>query len=116
MLFSTLKEKFPPVKIVHGKPRHPECQGAVERVNRDVKDALFSTMHDKKDQCWLKYLRWIKFRHNTGYHTTIKMSPYEAVYNKKSIFYLSKYSIPEEQWDEIEGEEDLDRYLLEVTI
>ena len=34
----------------------------------------------------------------------------------KNRFDLSKYSIPEEQWDEIEGENDLEKYLLEVSI
>ena len=33
ILFSTLSEKCPTLKIIHGKPRHPESQGAVERAN-----------------------------------------------------------------------------------
>ena len=58
ILFSTLSEKCPTLKIIHGKLRHPESQGAVERANRNIKDALFTAMHDKSnDQCWVKYLR-----------------------------------------------------------
>ena len=46
-------EKWPTLKIIHGKPRHPESQGAVERANRDIKDALFTAIHDNSnDQCW----------------------------------------------------------------
>ena len=42
LLLSTLAEKWPPLKVVHGKPRHPKSQGAVERANRYIKDALFN--------------------------------------------------------------------------
>ena len=35
--FSTLETKWHSVKIVHGKPRHPETQGEVERVNREIR-------------------------------------------------------------------------------
>ena len=41
LLFSTLAERLPTIKLVHGKPRHLESQGAVERANCDVKDVLF---------------------------------------------------------------------------
>ena len=58
ILFSTPLEKWPTLKIIHGKPRHPESQGTVERANRDIKDTLFTIMHDNSnDQCWVKYLR-----------------------------------------------------------
>ena len=71
LLFETLRETWPSTKIVHGKPRHPECQRVVERVNREVKDGLFSMMHDNKDQCWIKYLKWVKFNYKTGYHSNV---------------------------------------------
>ena len=94
--FSTLAERWPSIKIVHGKPRLPECQGAGERVNREVKDTLFAMMLDNNDQCWFKYLRWVKWNYNTIYHTTIRMTPYEAVFAKKPYFGLSQLSIPSE--------------------
>ena len=51
-LCSTLAEKLPSIKIIHGKPCHPDSQGAVERANRDIKDALFTMMLDHgNDQC-----------------------------------------------------------------
>ena len=83
-------------KIVHGKPRHPEIQGAVERVNREVKDALFSMMHDNNDQCWAKYLWWDKYNHNTAYHTTINTTPNEAINGREPSFGLSHFEIPNE--------------------
>ena len=35
--------------IVYEKPRHPESQGAVERANLDIKDALFTIMQDNSN-------------------------------------------------------------------
>ena len=115
LLFSTLAAKWPTLKIVHGKPRHPESQGAVERVNRDIKDSLFGMMHDHdNDQCWVKYLRWVQWNHNTSYHTAIRMSPYEAVYNKKPSIGLSNISIPQEFWAEINTKDDIDIFQKEI--
>ena len=33
-----LKELWPELIMVHGKPRHPQSQGSVERANSDIKD------------------------------------------------------------------------------
>ena len=115
LLFSTLAERLPTIKLVHGKPQHPESQGVVQRANRDVKDALFSMMYDNgNDQCWVKYLRWVKFHKNITYHSTIKMSPFEAVYNKIASFGLSNLGIPHEFWTSIHTEDDLNAFQKEV--
>jgi IS30 family transposase len=36
-IISQLKDLWPECKIVHGKPRHPQSQGSVERANADIK-------------------------------------------------------------------------------
>ena len=33
-------EFWPRLVMVHGKPRHPQSQGSVERANGDIKDML----------------------------------------------------------------------------
>ena len=117
LLFSTLAVKLPSIKIIHGKPRHPESQGAVERANRGVKDALFTMMFDNgNDQCCLKYLRWVKFHKNTSYHSTIKMTPFEAVYNKKPSFGQYHLRIAHEFWVSIDTEEDSTVFHREVNL
>ena len=37
-----LKKLWPELRLVHGKPRHPQSQGSVERANSDIKDMLIS--------------------------------------------------------------------------
>lgn len=40
------------VKIVHGKPRHSQSQGSVERANRDVEDMLATWMAENNSTDW----------------------------------------------------------------
>ena len=39
-IITELKQLWPNMKLVHGKPRHPQSQGSVERANGDIKDML----------------------------------------------------------------------------
>ena len=39
-VISELNEFWPRLVMVHGKPRHPQSQGSVERANGDIKDML----------------------------------------------------------------------------
>ena len=39
--------------MVHGRPRHPQSQGSVERANGDTKDMLISWMSDNNSQDWV---------------------------------------------------------------
>ena len=97
--------------MVHGKPRHPESQCAVKRANRDIKDTLFGMMYDHaNDQCWIKYLRWVQWNHNTSYHTAIRMTAYEAVYNRKPSCGLANIGIPHEFWNDINTEDDIETF------
>ncbi|XP_037802982.1 KRAB-A domain-containing protein 2-like [Penaeus monodon] len=50
-VISELKELWPQLIMVCGKPRHPQSQGSVERANGDIKDMLHAwIMADNKTQ------------------------------------------------------------------
>ena len=57
------------VKIVHGKPRHSQSQGSVERANRDVQEMLAAWMGDNKCSDWPSALRFIQFKKNRAFHS-----------------------------------------------
>ena len=63
---------------------------------------------NNNDHCWVKYLRWVQWNHNTSYHTAIRMTPYEAVYNKKPPMGLTNIGIAREFWPDINTENDIE--------
>ena len=40
------------LKIVHGKPRHSQSQGSVERANRDIEDMLMTWLQSNSTTHW----------------------------------------------------------------
>jgi hypothetical protein len=61
---------------------HPESDGQTERINRVIEDMLRMYVMDKPSR-WEDYLHLVEFAYNNGYHTSLKMSPFEALYGRK---------------------------------
>lgn len=65
---------------------HPQTDGETERVNQELELFLrtFCSMHQNS---WVEWLPLAEFCHNSRPHSTIKMSPFEALmgYTPKSI-------------------------------
>jgi transposase InsO family protein len=61
---------------------HPEFDGQIERVNRVIEDILRMYVMDKPSR-WEDYLHLVEFAYNNGYHTSLKMSPFETLYGRK---------------------------------
>ncbi|GFQ92887.1 KRAB-A domain-containing protein 2 [Trichonephila clavata] len=76
---TSLKKFWPTLKIVHGKPRHSQSQGSVERANQDIENMLCTWMQDNKSDRWSEGLRFIQFMKNRAHHSGIKSTPYEAL-------------------------------------
>ena len=79
-------------KIVHGRPRHPQSQGSVERANADVKEILATWLSENNSTQWSEGLRLIQFQKNRSYHRVIG---------------LSSSSVPIDLLPDIQTEEDL---------
>lgn len=43
-VITELEQQWPGLQIVHGKPRNPRSQGAVERANADIQNILRAWM------------------------------------------------------------------------
>ncbi|XP_060847875.1 KRAB-A domain-containing protein 2-like [Rhopalosiphum padi] len=72
------------VKIVHGKPRHSQSQGSVERANRDVQEMLAAWMG-------------------------IGRTPYEAMFGCTARIGLMSSNLPNDEIKEVITEEDLEK-------
>jgi hypothetical protein len=61
---------------------HPELDEQTERVNQVIEDMLRMYVMDKPSK-WEDYLHLVELSYNNGYQTSLKMSPFEALYGRK---------------------------------
>jgi hypothetical protein len=61
---------------------HPESDGQTERVNQCLEQYL-RCMTFQEPKKWLKWLPAAEWWYNCSYHTSIKMTPFEALYEYK---------------------------------
>ncbi|KAJ8976200.1 hypothetical protein NQ317_018866 [Molorchus minor] len=99
------------VKIVHGKPRHSQTQGSVERANQDIQNMLTAWMQDNDSNKWSEGLPFVQFAKNTTYHEGIRQSPYGALFGVKLKRGIASSSLPRGQIVNIETEEQLGAYV-----
>jgi transposase InsO family protein len=66
------REENQKLKQVHGRPRKPQVQGQVERVNGTLKSILLSLCGNDMDN-WENHLPRATLIYNTKYHRTIKV-------------------------------------------
>ncbi|XP_060873880.1 KRAB-A domain-containing protein 2-like [Metopolophium dirhodum] len=67
-VISELCSMWDGVKIVHGKPRHSQTQGSIERTNQDFQNILRAMMEDNDTTKWSEALPFVQFAKNTTYH------------------------------------------------
>ena len=70
------------VKLNLSTSFHPQTDGQSERTIQTLEDMLRSCVLQLKGH-WNEYLPLAEFTYNNSYHTSIEMSPYEALYGKQ---------------------------------
>ena len=103
------------LKIVHGKPRHSQSQGSVERANRDIEDMLSTWMDSNSTDKWADGLRFVQCMKNRAYHEGLKCSPYEAMFGQPMKVGLKTSNPPDEAVESLQTEEDLDILINSIT-
>ncbi|XP_023212442.1 KRAB-A domain-containing protein 2-like [Centruroides sculpturatus] len=102
---------WPDVKIVHGKARHSQSQGSVERANQDIENMLSTWMETNQLSKWSEGLRFIQAMKNRAYHEGNKCSPYEAMFGCPMKMGLATSAIHSNMIRVIRFEEDLEKLL-----
>ena len=67
---------------------HPQTDGQIERVNQVIEDMLRMYVMDQPSR-WESYLYLVEFAYNNGYHASLKMSPFEALYGIRCRTHVS---------------------------
>ncbi|XP_068241013.1 KRAB-A domain-containing protein 2-like [Palaemon carinicauda] len=106
-IITELRSLCPELSIVHGKPRHPQSRGSVERANGDIKDMLVAWMADNNSTDWATGIKFVQFSKNLAYHAGIKRSPYAAMFGVNARVGLTSTSLPQEIISCLQSEQDL---------
>ena len=77
-----LKKIWPSLKIIHGRPRHPQSQGSVERANQDIEQIMRCWLADNYTTNWVRGLPFIQMQKNNALNRTLGFSPFFAVFGK----------------------------------
>uniref|UniRef100_A0A8D8Q4X0 KRAB-A domain-containing protein 2 n=1 Tax=Cacopsylla melanoneura TaxID=428564 RepID=A0A8D8Q4X0_9HEMI len=109
-------EMWGEMKIVHGKPRHSQSQGSVERANQDIENMLATWMETNKTSKWSEGLKFVQAMKNRAYHDGIKSSPYEIMFGVPMRMGLATSVLPRDAVKTMNSEEDLETVLSNITI
>jgi transposase InsO family protein len=83
-------------KLLHSSAYHPQTSGQTERVNQILEDMLRACVLEFP-QKWDECLPLTEFSYNNSYQESIKMAPFEALYERRCWTPLN-WSEPGERW------------------
>lgn len=81
--FQNLKNLWPELILVNGRPRYPQSQGSVEKSNGTVKSSLTSWMRDHKTSKWTKGLFFTQWGMNITTSEATNVPPYRVLFGMK---------------------------------
>ena len=104
-MIEEIGQLWPGCKIVHGRARHSESNGGVERLNRTVQEALGTWLQQhNKSKRWATgrlFVRWII---NTSHHRTVGSTPYKLAFGQRPTAGLSHLPLSKELLDSLTTE------------
>ena len=69
------------VKLIHGRVRHPQPQGQIERSSQTLTRAIAKQMDAKdenvKEASWIKYIDLVFYNHNIPVYSSTCKLPFE---------------------------------------
>jgi hypothetical protein len=68
--------------LIHSSVYHPQTDGQTERVNQILEDMLRACAMEYSGS-WDKNLSWAEFLYNNSYQESLKMAPFETLYERQ---------------------------------
>lgn len=106
-IIEELKSMWPECLIVHGRPRHPQSQGSVERSNQDVEHMIRAWMKDNNSKQWSVGIEFVQWQKNISFHRVIGRSPYKALLGCDPKIGLSSSNIPLSIAEKLRNEDEV---------
>lgn len=92
---------------MHGRPRHSESQGMVERLNRKVEEKIGMWCQVNKTNKWATGYMFVRAAINSTYHYATKMAPIEVVLGLKQVRGIRSLPISKDLLEKISTEKQL---------
>jgi transposase InsO family protein len=70
------------ISLIRSTTYHPQTDGQIERVNAILEDMLRACVLSSRGSCE-SWLPLVEFAYNNSYQESIKMAPFEALYDRK---------------------------------
>ena len=102
------KELWTNIRIVHGRARHPEDWGSVERANKEFKLILYSRLKDVKNEYnqWVSELPFIQYYKDNAKHSDISGTPYCVHFGRSPADLSMDLTLPKEVVERLETEDE----------
>jgi transposase InsO family protein len=68
--------------LIYSSAYHPQTDGQTERVNQILKDMLRAYVLEHQGS-WDQNLPWAEFSYNNSYQESLKMAPFEVLYEHR---------------------------------
>ncbi|XP_068234227.1 KRAB-A domain-containing protein 2-like [Palaemon carinicauda] len=99
------------LKLVTGRPRHPQSQGAVERLNGVIQDKLGTWMQENNSKIWSVGLKFVQWQINISRHETTGHSQFKVTFGHEPQVGLGSSVLPRSAFNEIDTKEDLETFV-----
>ena len=115
-IVSDIAELWPTCKLVHGRARHSESQGGVERLNQTVQRRLAAWRKDNKDASWARVgIKVVQWGINTVVTKATDKVPYEYVFGQPPMCGLSDLPLSVQLIQNLKSEDDIEAAVDKVT-
>ena len=103
----SIRKLWPECQLVHGRPRHSQSQGSVERLNRQVEQKLRSWCASNESTAWSLACYLVRWQINTALTRATGSVPYKSLTGQKPRCGLSNLPLSKELLATLHTEEAL---------
>ncbi|TYK00326.1 putative retroelement pol polyprotein [Cucumis melo var. makuwa] len=95
-------------KLNRSSSYHPQSDGQIEVVNKSVETYLRCFCGERLNE-WSQWINWAEYWYNTTYHSSIRITPFQAVYGRlpPPLIYYGDMETPNSTLDQQLKERDV---------